>query len=51
VSGKTKNKNDEVVRSGLGAIADDYIGLKKDEWARFMAHVTDWEVKRYLTLI
>ena len=42
---------DEVVQSGLGAIADDYIRLKKAEWGEFMMHVTDWEVKRYLTLV
>jgi glutamine synthetase len=42
---------DDVVRAGLGAIADEYIRLKKAEWAQFMSHVTEWEVKRYLTLI
>ncbi len=41
---------DEVVRSGLGAIADEYIRLKKAEWGSFMRHVTPWEVERTLTL-
>jgi glutamine synthetase len=42
---------DEVVRSGLGPIADEYIKLKKGEWGEFMKHVTPWEVERYLTLL
>ncbi|WP_419659201.1 glutamine synthetase 3 (Glutamate--ammonia ligase III) [Desulfosarcina variabilis str. Montpellier] len=42
---------DEVVRSGLGPIADEYIKLKKGEWGEFMKHVTPWEVDRYLTLL
>jgi glutamine synthetase len=42
---------DEVVCSGLGAIADEYIRLKKAEWSEFMRQVTPWEVGRYLTLL
>ena len=41
---------DEVVRSGLGPIADEFIKLKKKEWGEFMRHVTPWEVDRTLTL-
>ncbi len=44
-------EKDEVVKSGLGAIADDYIRLKRAEWGQFMMHVTDWEVARYITLV
>jgi len=42
---------DEVVRSGLGPIAGEFIHLKKAEWSEFMRHVTPWEVKRYLTFL
>jgi glutamine synthetase len=42
---------DEVVKAGLGAIADEFIKLKKSEWGKFMKHVTPWEVDRYLTLL
>ena len=41
---------DEVVRSGLGPIADEFIKLKKKEWGEFMRHVTPWEVERTLTM-
>jgi glutamine synthetase len=44
-------EKDEVVKSGLGPIADEYIKLKKNEWGEFMKHVTPWEVNRYLTLL
>jgi len=44
-------ESDEVVRSGLGPIADEYIRLKKAEWSEFMRHVTPWEVQRYLTFL
>jgi len=39
------------VLSGLGAIAEDYLRLKRKEWGEFMQHVTNWEIRRYLTLI
>jgi glutamine synthetase len=42
---------DEVVKSGLGPIAHEYIRLKKAEWGEFMKHVTPWEVDRYLTML
>ncbi|AOY59509.1 uncharacterized protein Dmul_27370 [Desulfococcus multivorans] len=42
---------DEVVCSGLGPIAEEFIRLKRAEWSEFMRHVTPWEVKRYLTFI
>ncbi len=42
---------DEVIKSGLGEIAGEFIKLKKSEWGEFMKHVTPWEVERYLTLL
>lgn len=42
---------DEVVQSGLGAIAEEYIKLKRAEWGEFMRVVHPWEIKRYLTLV
>jgi glutamine synthetase len=44
-------EEDEVVKAGLGPIADEYIKLKKAEWSDFMRQVTPWEVNRYLTLL
>ncbi|MBF0209406.1 MAG: type III glutamate--ammonia ligase [Desulfamplus sp.] len=44
-------ESDEVIKAGLGPIADEYIRLKKAEWGAFMKHVTPWEVKRSLTLL
>lgn len=45
-------EEDEVVKSALGPIADEFIRLKKAEWSDFMRHqVTPWEIKRYLTML
>jgi glutamine synthetase len=44
-------EKDEVVKSALGPIADEFIRLKRSEWAEFMCHVTPWEVDRYLTVL
>lgn len=44
-------EKDEVVKSGLGPIAEEYIKIKKAEWGAFMQHVTPWEIDRYLTFI
>lgn len=44
-------EEDDVIRAGLGPIADEYIKLKKAEWGEFMRHVTPWEVERSLTLL
>jgi glutamine synthetase len=47
----TALEEDEVVKSALGPIADEYTRLKKAEWSDFMRHqVTPWEIKRYLTM-
>ena len=42
---------DEVVKAGLGPIAEEYIKLKKAEWSEYMRQVTPWEIDRYLTLL
>ncbi len=48
----TALEEDEVVKSALGAIADEFIRLKKSEWSEFMRHqVSPWEIKRYLTML
>ena len=44
-------EKDEVIKAGLGSIADEFIKLKKSEWSEFMQHVTQWEVDRYLTIL
>ena len=41
---------DEVVKGGLGVIADEFIALKRRESESFDAQVTSWEIERYLTL-
>lgn len=42
---------DDVVKQGLGPIADEYIKLKKAEWGEYMRHVTPWEIQRTLTML
>jgi glutamine synthetase len=42
-------RGDEVVRSALGVIADDFIELKTREWQTYDQQVTRWEVDEYLT--
>ena len=44
-------EEDEVVRSGMGPIADEFIKLKRIEWGEFMKVVHPWEIKRYLTMV
>ena len=40
---------DEPLRELLGqAIVDAYIKIKRIEWAKFMAHVSDWEYRYYV---
>jgi glutamine synthetase len=53
----TRNlERDEVLRDALGrAIDEDYIDyfvrVKQREWKAYHDQVTDWEVKKYLTLV
>lgn len=42
-------RGDSVVRSGLGAIADEFIELKTREWETYDRQVTPWEIRQYLT--
>ena len=42
---------DEVVRSALGPIADEFLKLKRDEFREYHADVSPWEVRRYLTAL
>ncbi len=42
-------RDDEVVRSGLGVIASEFIELKSREWESYDRQVTPWEVQQYLT--
>ena len=45
-------EEDEVVKSALGPIAEEFIRLKRSEWSEFMRHqVTPWEIKRYLSML
>ncbi len=44
-------RNDEVVKAGLGVIADEFIELKTKEWETYDSQVTPWEIDRYLTFL
>ncbi len=43
-------KKDEVVKSALGPIADEFIKLKEMEWRLYHRTISQWEIDRYLTL-
>ena len=43
-----KLEQDEVIRSSLpGEMYDVYMHYKRDEWERFLATVTDWDLETY----
>jgi glutamine synthetase len=44
-------ERDEVVRRGLGPIAEEFLRLKRAEWDEFHRQVTNWEVERFLTML
>ncbi len=45
----TELEKDDFMKDVLGSfIAEKYITAKKDEWNRYRAQVTDWELKEYL---
>ena len=39
---------DELIKSALGPVADEFLTLKRMEWVEYQRHVSDWEVKQYL---
>ena len=42
-------EKDELIREVLGVhMADKYIRAKKEEWEKYTAHVTEWEISQYL---
>ena len=42
-------RKDDVIKSSLGPIADEFIELKTKEWETYDHQVTAWEVNEYLT--
>jgi glutamine synthetase len=44
-------ERDEVIQSGLGPIAAEFLRLKRAEWNEFHRQITPWEVERFLTLL
>ncbi len=44
-------EGDEVIQAGLGAIAKEFLALKRAEWEEFHKQVSPWEVERYLTFL
>ena len=43
-------KQDTLIQSALGPIAEEFIRLKEGEWREYHRTVTQWEIDRYLTL-
>ena len=43
-------EEDRVVLESLGAMAPDFVQLKRQEWKDYHRQVSAWEVERYLTL-
>ena len=43
-------KQDDVIKSALGAVYDEYILLKEGEWREYHRLVSQWEIDRYLTM-
>ena len=42
-------EKDELIREVLGVhMADKYIRAKKEEWEKYTAQVTEWEISQYL---
>lgn len=42
---------DDVLRDALGAVmVERFVEAKRIEWEQYRAHVTDWEIERYLSL-
>lgn len=41
-------ERDEVVRTALGPVAEEFLSLKHMEWVEYMRHVSDWETRTYL---
>jgi glutamine synthetase len=44
-------RTDKVVKSALGAVAEDFVRIKEGEWEEYNTQITRWEVNRYLTMI
>ena len=42
-------RQDELVQSALGPIAEEFIAMKANEWAEYDSQVSRWEVDQYLT--
>ena len=42
-------RQDEVVQSALGPIAEEFIEMKAGEWADYDGQVSRWEIDQYLT--
>jgi glutamine synthetase len=44
-------ERDPVIQAGLGAIASEFLKLKRMEWNDYHRQVSAWEVERYLTML
>ncbi len=43
-------KRDDVILGALGAISDEFLELKGNEWSDYHRHVSQWETDRYLKM-
>ena len=43
-------KQDRLVQESMGAIYQEFLNLKEQEWQEYHRQVTRWELQRYLTL-
>jgi glutamine synthetase len=43
-------ERDEVIQAALGPIYQEFLNLKRAEWADYHAQVGRWEIERYLTM-
>lgn len=44
-------EKDDVIKAGLGPIADEFLKVKWTEWNDYHRQVTSWELDRYLTML
>jgi glutamine synthetase len=43
-------ERDQVIQAALGPIYNEFLTLKKGEWAEYHSQVGRWEIERFLTM-
>ncbi len=44
-------ERDEVIKGGLGPIAEEFLRLKRAEWQEYHRQISPWEIERFLTML